>query len=656
MNNSLLSDSFLSWHAWVQIIAFMLFGGLVVFVLLQLSASRVAGLLGRRLPKPSLREGLTLGLVLVGTIPAAALGLLLAERSAHMRIDRLVDRINENTGTLANSVDRFIDKHMAGVQSAASMVSAEGDYSRANLNRALMIHHGIYGDFRTMLIADVNGDLIAATWVNPDDVLEPFDDGNVYNVADRSYFSQPMATGQAYISEAFRGRGIGADPIVGISAPLFDDSGNTIGVLEGSLNVRGFESIDRERPDIDGADMIVVDSDRRVIYASPGAGFAVLETIASDPLIVGSGLARDSSAYNFSSGRHDEASRFFGAYATTNKGWRVYLRVPADQISEQMLGDYRVGGALLAITLALSLLMAFSLVRRVSRSVDDMNEAIDSLTVDGSGKRVRVPPNTPREFRPIFRHMRKRSDELKQAYRRLSHSIDAGEQLRKDLTQAVALKDIEIAERTADLEAANEKLTDMTRTDSLTGIANRREFDSFAQRMWRLGMRDETPVSVILMDIDYFKIYNDALGHLAGDACLREVAQTLAAAAGRPLDLVARYGGEEFVAVLGDTTFEEALVVAERMRSSVHALELPHPGSSHEFVTISAGIASAVPNARTDADATVKAADEALYYAKAAGRNCIVFRRDSDYVTYEANDIDLTETNVIRILAGKRQR
>lgn len=319
-----------------------------------------------------------------------------------------------------------------------------------------------------------------------------------------------------------------------------------------------------------------------------------------------------------------------------------------------MLADYRDGGFLLLIACGISLLLARGIVRRVGQSVRDMNSAIRSFSVDGAGDEVHTPVNTPREFRPVFRAMRARSEHLRKAYRRLTQSTEAGEALQRQLRQQVALKEIEVAERTAELEEAYEKLKGMSKTDPLTGIPNRREFDLFEARAWRLGMREKEPVAVILLDIDFFKIYNDTLGHQAGDDCLRHVAQVLTTCATRPLDLVARYGGEEFVAVLGGSNMHDALVVAERMREAVQGLAIEHPGSSHSVVTVSVGIASMVPEDGKDSESVIKAADEALYYAKAAGRNCVVFRRDNEYVTYNADDIDLGATGVIQILAGSR--
>ncbi len=220
----------------------------------------------------------------------------------------------------------------------------------------------------------------------------------------------------------------------------------------------------------------------------------------------------------------------------------------------------------------------------------------------------------------------------------------------------VSSRDDEIAARTEALREANERLEGLSKLDPLTGIPNRREFDSFAARTWRLARRDDLPVAVVLLDVDYFKIFNDKLGHQAGDDCLRQVSAALVASARRPLDLVARYGGEEFVAILGGSTIHEALVVAERMRQAVQSLCLVHPGSTQDVVTISCGVAVMEPRRGGSIEELVGSADEALYYAKAAGRNCVVYRKDGEFVTYEDDDIDLGETNVLSILAGRPRR
>ncbi|MBF0621841.1 MAG: GGDEF domain-containing protein [Magnetococcales bacterium] len=159
-------------------------------------------------------------------------------------------------------------------------------------------------------------------------------------------------------------------------------------------------------------------------------------------------------------------------------------------------------------------------------------------------------------------------------------------------------------------------------TDGLTGIPNRRRFDQFLEFEWRRAHRNATSIAVILMDIDFFKPYNDNYGHAAGDECLVKVAQKLAHTARRTADLVARYGGEEFVCVLPEADLTHASMVAEMMRSAIEGLALPH-GHSHvtNVVTMSMGVAATMPDGVVRPELLVQKADACLYYAKSSGRN-----------------------------------
>lgn len=175
-----------------------------------------------------------------------------------------------------------------------------------------------------------------------------------------------------------------------------------------------------------------------------------------------------------------------------------------------------------------------------------------------------------------------------------------------------------------ELQDANTRLKSLASTDFLTGIANRRSFDLAIEQESRRSERSSVPLSVLLIDIDNFKAYNDHFGHSRGDECLRQVAQALNRCTKRPGDLAARYGGEEFSLILPGTDEAGAGAVAECARREIEALKLEHPKSKFGVITISIGVASSVPNGKTAQEQFLKDADTALYRAKALGRNRVM--------------------------------
>ncbi|XWK89880.1 MAG: PAS domain S-box protein [Phormidium sp.] len=184
---------------------------------------------------------------------------------------------------------------------------------------------------------------------------------------------------------------------------------------------------------------------------------------------------------------------------------------------------------------------------------------------------------------------------------------------------AIAIQQSELHQQ---LQMANKQLENLALIDQLTQVANRRCFDRTLSEEWTRLIREKQPLSLLLCDIDYFKQYNDTYGHTAGDICLQLVAQALRKGVQRPIDLVARYGGEEFAIILPLTDSKAAAKVAQKIHQAIQEMQLPHIGSAiSQFVTISIGIATKLPNLETVPLALIEAADRALYQAKSNGRN-----------------------------------
>lgn len=209
-------------------------------------------------------------------------------------------------------------------------------------------------------------------------------------------------------------------------------------------------------------------------------------------------------------------------------------------------------------------------------------------------------------------------DELGQLAKALNEMADK-------LIQSNHILEDKVQERTKELQDANKKLKKLSQTDALTGVANRAKFDRYMKEIWRRCMRYEKPLSLLMIDIDYFKAVNDTYGHQKGDEYLKKVAAIIKESADRVDDLPARYGGEEFVLILEDTKSGGAESVADKLRQNIYNLQLDNINSKvAPFLTISIGISTAIPNKDIQMEDFIKQADNALYKAKENGRNQVV--------------------------------
>lgn len=177
-----------------------------------------------------------------------------------------------------------------------------------------------------------------------------------------------------------------------------------------------------------------------------------------------------------------------------------------------------------------------------------------------------------------------------------------------------------------ELRIVNDELLRLIVIDGLTQIANRSRFDSYLDLEWKIMIRNRTFISLIMCDIDFFKLYNDTYGHVAGDECLQKIAKAIESSLNRPSDLAARYGGEEFAVILPGTVALGAIHVAERIRSSIQDVNIPHAASAvSQYVSLSLGVACVIPVQNSQPASLIKVADKALYEAKRNGRNRVVF-------------------------------
>lgn len=244
----------------------------------------------------------------------------------------------------------------------------------------------------------------------------------------------------------------------------------------------------------------------------------------------------------------------------------------------------------LVLVLGYLALVTWLVLRQIVRPLEGIRTYVNRL---GTGVAVEVPP--------------------KSRVQAVSDIADTLENLAAYLGQATV--------RSEKIATERSQFRRMSLFDGLTGLYNRRAFDDTLQKLWREARENGSPLGIVMMDVDKFKVYNDSCGHQAGDTCLREVAGAVAKAV-RTHDVAARYGGEEFVVILPDTDRGQALAAAERIREAVEAVKLPHPGSpAGPYVTVSLGVTAEVVTGKDRAADLIRHADEALYISKENGRN-----------------------------------
>ncbi len=257
--------------------------------------------------------------------------------------------------------------------------------------------------------------------------------------------------------------------------------------------------------------------------------------------------------------------------------------------------------------------------KRNAEAIYAEEEAIALEAMRVAGER-NVPPAVLRER---YRFLAQKYHRAIRELIKLTHVSDVFQKKLLRVQQELERRNAELELTQVRLEQANQALYRLSYLDALTGVANRRHFDEYLEQEWHRARRQGALLSLLLVDIDYFKQVNDLDGHQYGDDCLRRVGAALAASIRRAGDLVARYGGEEFAIVLPNAQPDWVMTLAEELRVAIIGLAIPSSGSPHGLLTVSVGAATAAAGEPYGVSDLVAAADRALYAAKEAGRNCV---------------------------------
>ncbi|OLP19970.1 hypothetical protein BST81_02545 [Leptolyngbya sp. 'hensonii'] len=271
--------------------------------------------------------------------------------------------------------------------------------------------------------------------------------------------------------------------------------------------------------------------------------------------------------------------------------------------------------AFVGISFAISTLLALLLARQLAHPLVQLQAIAQRIRDHDYNFAVHVQSNDELGFL---------ADTLNTMMTDISHYTVTLEAQNRQLEEYSRTLEQKVADRTQELLTANQQLYQLANSDTLTQLANRRRFNEFLAQAWLQAKREKFPISLLLCDVDYFKKYNDAYGHQAGDACLQQIAAVIGQAVERSSDLAARYGGEEFMVVLQNTDLQGAVTVGKRIQSRIYELQIEHRGSLvRPYVTLSMGIVSLCPTGDITTDQFINQADRLLYQAKQEGRDRI---------------------------------
>jgi len=528
------------------------------------------------------RQAFAISVTLV-VLPALMIALVIVNRALDGFGQEVELRLERQAQDYALLTEIHLNRHAAAVR---LLVEGNAGTPDAELNDDLDRVQRAYPGFLTMVVADADANVVYGT---PREFYERFADTALADrkVEDRDWFREARDSGAPYLSGGFVGRGFGSDPIVAVSAPLFDRTGAFSGVIEGSLSLPRFAHLQAVA---NGRDfMLIVDGTARRIHASEALGIAPLEAVQVTPAV----NQRLVNIKQIELGNR----RYFVADASTSQGWTVYA-LTRTQVLAQTIEQFVISfGLALVMLIALGGWIARAFASSITRPLATLSRQI----LDPDAVRIELPKD------------QRRSPEIV----RVSETLDQARQLSLRFQDEL---EKEVAAKTVELRDLNRKLGQLAIGDPLTGLLNRRGFWIKAGGVLDVVRRESLEVVVAMIDIDHFKSVNDEFGHAAGDECLRRIAEQLRATFRRRGDLVARVGGEEFAVLSVIDPPDQRYTCFEQLLGDVEGLVVHHEGRELRM-TVSIGAVASSPPAETELDELIKASDRALYASKNAGRN-----------------------------------
>lgn len=421
------------------------------------------------------------------------------------------------------------------------------------------------------------------------------------DLSDRQYLRKAIASRTLVLSDYVFSRAT-HQPTVLAAYPLKATSnGRSGGVIVAAVNLRWMSSVMNELGGRAGVTALLIDSEG-VVLAAPDDLASMLAHPISDktllPAIVAHEISHGAHSGSFTHRSVNEGKRRVSFARLPGSSAHLIVSIDEAVVTAGINSDIRLAYFQLAFVCLLVLLGALLVVEGlIMRPIRMLTQTVQQL---GRGDRdVRAARHElPTEFVPLAR-----------AFNTMATQLTGRER---------------------DLLASNNRLSVIASVDTVSGLANRRGFQSRLDFEWHKADQTGAELALLMVDVDHFKLYNDNYGHLEGDACLARLGEALAGISTLTAGFAARYGGEEFCVLLPDATADRAREVGEMIRDAVRELAIPHRASVTQNVTLSVGVAVTRPNAAMQIADLIEAADAALYAAKAAGRNCVIQHGDHD--------------------------
>ncbi len=414
------------------------------------------------------------------------------------------------------------------------------------------------------------------------------------NIGDRDYFKKARETGDFVFSDYMFGRSDNK-PVMTAAYPVAAINPEEESVAVAGINLDWLSKIMANFSGRPGISALLIDSTGIVLAAPPEHADRIGHPLGNMPLlsaITYKALSSNSDTGSISFTGNDGSALAVSFARIPGTQARLIVSVDEAKVTEAIDRDIRTAYLQLALVCIFVLLAALiGAEKLIIKPIKLMTGMAKRFGEGDSSARV-THKRLPAEFMPLARAFNAMAAQLSQ--------------------------------RERELVATNDRLTVMASIDMLSGLANRRGFQSRLDFEWLKAQQYQCELSLLMIDVDHFKLYNDTYGHPEGDACLTRIGEALSGIAADTMGVAGRYGGEEFCLLLPNTTPQRALEIGEMVRAAVQDLALPHSTSSHQTVTVSVGVAATLPNDAQTPGELIEAADAALYAAKHRGRNAVV--------------------------------